>query len=224
MKHKKLSMNILLISCHLYQSKNQAGFHHYANAFQKLNHNVSFCTCPNSFLNLMKEVKTDLSRFYERLRVLWYSFFPIQKHGVRVGGYVSILHNYANLTFGQSLFKFIFQLGYSRMFNSNEDYDIIMLESNICLYLHKKLKKRFPSATFIYRISDVLKLIGASDDLIAHEKNIIHDFDLLSTALGISFHGFPQHINWLILRAVRSKRNRSCDRKSTCQCFLNSYG
>ena len=185
-------MNILLLSCHLYDSKNQAGFHHYANAFQKLNHKVSFCTCPNSFLNLIKEVKTDVSRFYERLRVLWYSFFPTRKHGVRVGGYVSILHNYANLNVGQSLFKFIFHLGYSRMFNSNEDYDIIMFESNICLYLHKKLKKQFPSATFIYRISDVLKLIGASDDLIDHEKTIIHDFDLLVVPTKATYSYFKE--------------------------------
>ncbi|MGC6367727.1 MAG: hypothetical protein ACON35_06990 [Candidatus Marinamargulisbacteria bacterium] len=183
-------MKILLLSCHLYQSKNQAGFHHYANAFQKLNHNVSFCTCPNSLLNLLKELKTDPSRFFERVKVLWFSFFPTRKKGIRVSGYFSLLHNYANLNYGQSIFKLIFLLGYSRIFNSSENYDIIIFESNICLYLHKKLKKQFPSATFIYRISDVLKLIGGSDDLIAHEKTIIHDFDLLVVPTKATYAAF----------------------------------
>ncbi|MEK9727554.1 MAG: hypothetical protein VW397_05560 [Candidatus Margulisiibacteriota bacterium] len=172
-------MKILLLTCHLFKSKNKAGFHHLAHALNTNGHHVHFCTCPNSILNLIQEIKTDSTRFYERLKTFFHSFFYASNEGIISGGYFSIIHNYANLTVAQSLVKFFFLKGFSTLFSPSRGYDIIIFESNVSLYLFETLKKRFPSAKFVYRISDVLSLIGASQDLIAHETNLLDKFDLL---------------------------------------------
>ena len=41
------------------------------------------------------------------------------------------------------------------------------------------VKKRYPNAKFIYRISDLLALIGGSDELIQYEEMLLNQFDLL---------------------------------------------
>ena len=172
-------MKILLLSCHLYQSKNKAGFHHLADAFSKLNHSVYFCTCPNSILNLAQDLRITSSRFYARLKSILYSFFPKSYQGITIGGYASIVHNFANSNHFQSVITSIFLSGYSRLFAKKHCYDIVIFESGVCLYLFHILKKRFPKAVFIYRISDILFLIGASDHLIHYQKNLLDSFDLL---------------------------------------------
>ena len=106
-------MKILLLSSHLYHSKNKAGFHHLANAFNKLSNNVHFCTCPNSLLNLLKEIKTSRSRLLARLKSLFSCFFYSEHNGVKIGGYFSIVHNFENLKIALTLFKSIFLKGYS---------------------------------------------------------------------------------------------------------------
>lgn len=170
-------MKILLLTCHLYQSKNKAGFHHLADALQSLNHSVHFCTCPNSLLNVFKNYR----QLFLRLQAVFSSFFPQMKNNIVISSYTSILHNYGNSTYFNALKTIIFKLGYSTLLLKRFNYDIIIFESGVSLFLIHKLKKRFPNAKLLYRASDDLYATGASLNLQIFELKIISLFDLIST-------------------------------------------
>jgi len=174
-------MRILLLSCHLYQSKNKAGFHHLAAAFQGLGHPVHFCTCPNSLFSILKELRSGKLRFFQRLFITVCAIFPRAINGVICSSYLSLVHDYANSSCLNAIKSLVFRGGFSRLFSRKYAYDLIIFESGVCLTLLPRLKKRFPAAKLVYRVSDDLFIVGASDLMIRLENQILPLFDLIST-------------------------------------------
>lgn len=198
----KKKSNILMLTSHIYDSKKQAGFHHLANSFLGMGSYVTFCTVPNSILEISNSIistffqKSDRQIFYICCLSILYSIVPKKQGKLTKTSYISFIYNFSEsssyLSFLykirgivnlDNLLRKIFLHGYSETFSNK--YDVIIFESTVGLFLFDKLQKFNPNAKLIYRVSDDLELFDPFKGLIDYEKMIINKFDLISSTSSI---------------------------------------
>ena len=71
---------------------------------------------------------------------------------------------------------------FSRLF-FNHTYDVIIVEFCVGRLLIPALKKKYPNAQFIYRVSDCLEMLESDPNFIDFEKAILPTFNLVSTPI-----------------------------------------
>ena len=175
-------MKILFLSAHIYASKNKAGFHHLADAANRLKHNVFFCTVPNTPFNIIYELFRHPSRCWLRIKSLYSTLFKTTQNRIHYSTYFSLIYPMPRYHGWFKLKKLGFKYGFSRLF-CNHTYDVIIVESCAGLLLIPTLKRKFPNATFIYRVSDCLEMLDSDPNLIDFETTILPTFDLVSTPI-----------------------------------------
>jgi len=167
---------VLFLSNHLYFSKRKAGFHNLANYLLSCKNHVVFCTVPNSLVTILRE----RGNLKQRLLSILFSLYPYKSNYLIVSSYISLFHNETILKGFHFIKKMLFVNGYSRVFSY--DYDVIVFESNVSLFLADKLKKKYPNAKFIYRVSDDLSVLGHNKILTEEERRVLPKFEFVSTA------------------------------------------
>ena len=175
-------MKFLFLSAHIYSSKNKAGFHHLADAANRLKHNVFFCTVPNTPFNIIYELFRHPSRCWLRIKSLYSTLFKTTQNHINYSTYFSLIYPMPRYHGWFKLKELGFKYGFSRLF-CNHTYDVIIVESCAGLLLIPTLKKRFPNATFIYRVSDCLEMLDSDPNFIDFETAILPTFDLVSTPI-----------------------------------------
>jgi 2-beta-glucuronyltransferase len=173
-------MNILFLSAHLYPSKHKAGFHHLADAANALGHTVSFCTVPNTPFNIIYELFNNPTRCWCRIKALYSTLLKASQHNIQYSTYFSIIYPMPRYHGWFQLKALGFKLGLSRLF-FKKTYDTIIVESCAGLLLIPKLKKKYPHARFIYRVSDCLEMLDSDPKLMQAETNLLPQLDLIST-------------------------------------------
>jgi len=191
-------LKILMLTGHIYSSKRKAGFHHLAKALMDKDNHVTFCTIPNSLLevvdcaiNVIFESK-DIYTIKNQFSSFFHSAFPKKQGKLVETSYVSLVSNiqksksklkfvyiFNDIVNIDRLLRNIFMHGYCKMFSEN--YDVIIFESTNGLLLFDHLKKRIPTATFIYRVSDDLEVVNGIQEVIQYEREILPKFNLISS-------------------------------------------
>lgn len=171
---------VTLVTGHYWGSKRRAGFHHLAQAYRKLGYEVLFFTAPMSYL---LKIKGDY-RFEYDLELEAGKLIQKEPH----------LHSYLHFTpwhpanfrlrLINSITRPFLQLYSSYTFPEAEQFiresELIVFESTPGLFLFNRFRSINPSAKYIYRVSDDLRLLNVHPGLIRHEEKILKDFDLVS--------------------------------------------
>jgi len=166
---------VVLFSGHYYNSKRRAGFHFLADAFKAKGFDVVFVTVPVSLLTFLKnDYKIYEKYFFKNL------FRPIIFNGIKSIVNKSLLHPIDRNS------KLIEEIG-NMFFKLNDDVikevktaDYIVFESTLALLFFEQVKLINPKAYMIYRMSDDIEKLGLAKKVIAYERKILNQFDLVS--------------------------------------------
>jgi len=175
-----MTKKITLISWHYLLSKRKAGFHWLADAYHKMGYEVLFITAPISWASKLRKdfrfeypILEEANKFIEKEpRLFSYVLFtfihPFSLRNIWINRLTSPLVNlYKNINLGQAE-QFI------------KASDVIIFESTPALMLFDPFKKLNPSAKFIYRVSDDVRLLGFHPKVIEEEVRIVSKFDHVS--------------------------------------------
>lgn len=169
-------MNILIISSHVYTSRRRASFHWIADALARSGNNVSFLT---TGLSLLSFFKNDY-----RLKERSLASIKDGHNTVTSLPVITIFHpvNLRNNTANKIVTPFwrLYPLQFSKILQSIQTPDLIIIESGASIALAKLVKKRFPGAALIYRVSDLLGTMGTHPYLNSEELKAIEYFSLVS--------------------------------------------
>lgn len=172
---------VILVSGHYYESKRRAGFHWLAYAYWQAGWEVLFITASISTISRLRgdprfeypvleeqgKVKTVADRL---LSYVWYT--PWHPADFRVGVVNRIVWplfaRYGNLPVGAAA-------------EVVKGADLIILESTPGLMLFDQFKQLAPSARFVYRVSDDLRLIRNHPVVRTREARVAPRFDLVSS-------------------------------------------
>lgn len=186
---------VVLITGHYYESKRKAGFHWIAEEYYKMGWEVIFITAPISYLsklrndhkftydienekNSLKKVKGDLYS---------YVYFTLYHPGNLRSKVLNNLMTPLFSLYGKSLKG---DLG-----NIIKKADLFIFESTPGLILFDKFKRINPTAKYVYRVSDDLKLIKAHPMVIKYESKHYQDFDLISVPSEFIYNQFREKDN-----------------------------
>lgn len=191
-------LKILMLTGHVYSSKRKAGFHHLAKALMDENHEVTFCTVPNSVLEVGDSIldvvlsSKDAYIVERRMASFFQAAFPKKQGKLIETSYISLatniqksksklnfLYRFNNIVNIDKLLKEIFMHGYCKSFS--EKYDVIIFESTNGLLLFDYLRIKNPNARLIYRVSDDLEVVNGIQEVIQYEEKILPKFDLISS-------------------------------------------
>lgn len=174
-------MKILVLSYHPYPSRNRAGFHHLAKAFARLGHDTTFVTTgPNSsLLGYLLFLPRDPAVAQSIAACLKTGLRPGVSEGVRYTAHIALSHIPNRFPFFNGLFPHLSRIAYCKAFREPA-YDAIMVESSQALMLVPYLKRRYPGARLIYRVSDDLEQLGYSRYVVEGEKRAMPSFTLSS--------------------------------------------
>jgi 2-beta-glucuronyltransferase len=169
---------------------------------------VLFLTCPLSLLSIIgRDNRLQDGLLQKRNRLIR------EQDGIWSFVWFTLWHP-ANLRFdilnkiSSFLFKYYssFSLGESESFIKTAD--MFIFESSAALMLYPRLKKLNPTARFVYRVSDDLRLLKCHPVIIKAEEDFAKEFDLVSvpnvemlklfnddkTNLELSLHGINKRI------------------------------
>ena len=172
---------VMLITYHHCDSKRKAGFHWLADAFYKMGWEVTFFTAAISYLSYLnrnfrikyldKRKKNEFVQIKENfLTYIWFTnWHPVNFR-------FSVLNKFAS-----GFFK-----NYSRLLKDKavedkvKETDLFIFESFPGFFLFPKFKKLNPTARFVYRVSDDIRLFEPHQTVLDLEKKISTEFDLVS--------------------------------------------
>ncbi len=183
---------VILVTGHYFQSKRKAGFHWLAEAFWQLGWQVIFMTAPISLLSLIRQdyrfeypIFKQARKFIEIRPSLWSYIWLTLWHPANLRyTYLNrmstnLWKNYSNLSLGKIQF-------------AAQEANLFIFESTPALLLFKRFKELNPKAKFIYRVSDDLRLLSNHPLVLETEKEIVPQFDLVSTTSPKIFSIFSQ--------------------------------
>jgi 2-beta-glucuronyltransferase len=171
---------VTLVTGHYWDTKRRAGFHWLADAYKNLGYEVLFFSAPISY---MLQIKGD------------YRFeFNLKKEANKLIKKDENLYSYVHFTpwhvanmrssFLNKISMPLMKLYSKYSFKDAEKFiglsDMIIFESSPGLFLFEKIKKLNPTARFVYRVSDDLRLLNVHPALIKLEHSILDNFDLVS--------------------------------------------
>lgn len=174
------SLKILLLTTHIFSSKHKAGFHFIAAEFCKMGHQVTFCTIPNTPLHIIVDLFKNPTQIGIRIRSFLSAFWPGETHGVRTTSFFSLFFNTPRSNVLAGLKRKIFLSGFCAPL-ARDSFDVVVFESSACLFLFSKIKGNNPRAKLIYRASDPLFVLKSPLLLLQIEKDLLPQFDLVST-------------------------------------------
>lgn len=191
-------LKILMLTGHIYSSKRKAGFHHLAKALMDQNNEVTFCTAPNSILEVGDSIldvmfsSKDAYTVESRLVSFFQAAFPKKHEKLVETSYISLaaniqksksklsfIYRFNDIVDVDRLLKEIFLHGYCKSFS--ERYDVIIFESTNGLLLFDHLRRKNPDAKLVYRVSDDLEVVNGIQEVIQHEQKILPEFNLISS-------------------------------------------
>lgn len=176
----KSAPRVTLLSGHYYPSKRRAGFHCLADAFWRAGCEVIFITTQVSWISwLRRDHRFEYPIIRERKRIhrlrerftnyVW--FTPWHPANLRVDALNHltrrVVRRYADLDLGEIEPL----LRSARLF---------VFESDLSLFLFPRLRSLAPSARFVYRVSDDLRLLKNHPTLREIEMEYAPEFDLVS--------------------------------------------
>ncbi len=171
---------IMFVTGHYYRSHRRGGVHWLARSFHRAGWDIFFFTAGLSSISraagdhrFQYPVITEanqIHRIEERFSsFVWFTpWHPVSLRS-RLANCLAapLFSRYGNL----SLFDAADKIA---------EMDVIMIESGVGLMLFDRLKKLNPSARFVYRLSDDLRVLNVSPLLIETERRIAPDFDLIT--------------------------------------------
>ena len=185
---------VLLISGHYFNSKTNAGFHHIANSLSK-SHQVYFYSVGYSFLqkiiNIFRSKESFKNVSKEEYKTFVKSDNSVYSHVEKKIFTVSprkILRFF--LFWYPSLYK---NLGLNRGVLVDIDFKYIIFESTLGLFHFDRLKKLYPDAYMVYRVSDDLRFVNNNPDLIRQELKILPLFDLVSVPTSYMLESYKSY-------------------------------
>lgn len=172
---------VVLVTGHYWNSRRRAGFHWLADAFHSLGWEVLFFTSTLSWLSLLRRDYRlrypDLWRQRNRLYLAKPSFYsyvwfaPFHPANLRFAFLNSISKQWF-ASYGE------LPLGEVEEWISN--VDLFVFDSTPGLLLFRKFKRLNPRARFVYRVSDVLRLLKPHIVVLDFEDDALSQFDLVS--------------------------------------------
>ena len=184
---------IVLLTGHYFESKRKAGFHWLAEAYWQAGWEVVFVTLAISWLSYVrKDYRLQYPVFQKRNRVeqvrdrlhsyVW--FTPWHPANLRLAP----LNRMANDLYGT-----YGELPLGPVESYLKDADVFVFESNPSLLLFERFKRLNPTARYIYRVSDDMKLIRTHPRVIEEEGWRAEQFDLISTPSEYIYRQFSHH-------------------------------
>jgi 2-beta-glucuronyltransferase len=158
-------MNVLVITGHLKNAKNKAGFHHVISSLEQTNIDLTILSFPVP-LNELFRSSDNASRDKYKWFHLYVPFRPVHLRYKFV--------NWGVLFFSKLLAK-LYGFVFFSFFNKN--YDRIIIESGYCLYL---INRPIKNCKITYRVSDSPKSLRLNEDLINREARLLPFFDKVS--------------------------------------------
>jgi len=172
---------VILISGHVLTSPRRAGFHWLAEALWEQDWNVIFMTTGLSHLSRMKGHidRLALLRTTPLNQMVWH-----QEHFASFAWYtpwhpVKFKSNWMN-ALTEPFVKNYSRFSLYAMDAYVKQADLIIFESTSGLILFDRIRQLNPKATFVYRVSDNLRLINSHPLLLEVEQRIAPKFDLIS--------------------------------------------
>lgn len=182
---------VMLITYHHFDSKRKAGFLWLADAYNKMGWEVTFFTAAISYLSYLNRNfrikyldKREKNKFIQIKENFWTYIWFTNWHPVNFRS--SVLNKFAS-----SFFK-----NYSSLLKDKavedkvKETDLFIFESFPGLFLFPKFKEINPSARFVYRVSDDIRLFKPHITVIELEKKISPEFDLVSVPSHYIFNKF----------------------------------
>jgi 2-beta-glucuronyltransferase len=172
---------VMLVSGHYLESKRKAGFHWLADSYRRMGREVVFVTAPISRISwLRKDYRFD---------------YPVLKEANRLKKVDEGLSSFIYFTFWHpaqlrnrilNALTYSLYVNYGRFLNGElekliRDCSLIIFESTPALLLFKHFKKINPTARYVYRVSDDVKLLNYHPIVIEEEEKLSSQFDLIST-------------------------------------------
>jgi len=198
---------VFLVTGHYLQSKRQAGFHWLADAYWRAGWEVTFFTAALSWLSRLRgdfrfayPVRCEANKLkWVRERMasyVWYTKW--HPANLRLG----VLNKLASGKFSQ-----YGELPLGEAENQARQADLIIFESTPGLLLFERFKRLNPTARFVYRVSDDLDLLRNHGVVLAAERRLVPQFDMVSVPsnalyerfagqgnLHLHHHGIAKHI------------------------------
>ena len=181
----------MLITYHHCDSKRKAGFHWLADAFYKMGWEVTFFTAAISYLSYLNRNfrikyidKREKNKFIQIKDNFWTYIWFTNWHPVNFR--FSVLNKFASGFF----------MNYSNLLKDKtvddkvKETDLFIFESFPGLFLFLKFKEINPSARFVYRVSDDIRLFEPHQTVLDVEKKITPEFDLVSAPNHSIFNKF----------------------------------
>lgn len=190
-------MQVLMVSSHVYHSRRRASFHWIADAFARANNNVTFVTAGLSAFSWIKddyrieerrrdiEISAQSSNELVRSFPILTYFHPINLHQRLLNRLVAPIWR-------------LYPLQFTSLLKKIPKPDVIVIESGAPVALAKTLKKRFPHATLIYRVSDLLETMGVHPQLLSDQANAMSLFKLVSIPSPAMMRRLPYHSNAVV--------------------------
>ncbi|MBD2292149.1 glycosyltransferase [Anabaena sphaerica FACHB-251] len=182
---------VVLITGHYWSSKRKAGFHWLADAFLRQGWEVVFFTAPLSWLSVIRQdyrldypVLQEANKLQQVETTLWsYIWFTLwHPANLRLNVLNSLSHG---------LFRLYSHLPLGPVASMIEDADLFIFESTPAILLFESFKRINPSAKFIYRVSDDLRLLNNHPVVLETEQQIASEFDLVSVPSQYIYRNFP---------------------------------
>ena len=171
---------VVLITGHYWNSKRKAGFHWLADALWRQGWEVVFLTAALSWLSVIRRdyrlaypVLQEANQLQEVQKKMWsYVWFtPWHPANLRWD-----FLNYLS----RRWFRLYGQLPLGPVEPMISQADLFIFESTPALLLFETCKRLNPSAQFIYRVSDDLRLLRNHPVVLDTEKRVAPQFDLVS--------------------------------------------
>jgi len=171
---------VVLITGHYWNSKRKAGFHWLADALWHQNWEVVFMTAPLSWLSVIRQdyrlaypVLQEANRLVQVEKAIWSYVWFTPWHPA------NLRSNFLNYL-GQFLFYNYGKLPLGEVEATICEADLFIFESTPALLLFDRFKQLNPNASYIYRVSDDLRLLCNHPVVLATEARIASQFDLVS--------------------------------------------
>ena len=180
---------VILISWHLYNSKRKAGFHWLASSFHKMGWEVVFVTTQLSLFSIVGDPRFRFSllkdanrliKLGERLKgyILFTLWHPVNPKNKLLNKLISLLYPF----YGKKLPK--------NLIEQIQEASLIIFESTSSILFFDELKKINPSARFVYRMSDDMRILRHHQYVLDAEYEIARKFDLVSIPSHYIFNRF----------------------------------
>jgi len=180
---------VILISWQLYNSKTKIGFHWLASAFYKMGWDVVFVTTQISIFSIRKDSRFKISliknlnklvRVNEKLTsYIHFTFFH----------YVNHKNNFLNRSFS-NLYPYYGKRIPKNLTQQIKESSLLIFDSTSSIQLIDELKKINPSARFVYRVSDDIRLFNNPRFILDREYEIASKFNLVSTPSNYIYNKF----------------------------------